>query len=197
MKPIVFLLGSLMLFSGCTKTEEVITIPSDPILYTEITPEVVVSYDTINNVNYYRIDLNHDSAIDFSFSAFRQKIDYYGHIFYGYMFGCSGWGMNRVTLLQHNASTPGIVTLYDSAMIIDSTLTMWRQESYLHFDVPLSYGYKCQTDSSKYLGLMVYKNNRQFYGWIKLDWDKATLKLTVKSFAIRNEPDRAIRAGEN
>jgi hypothetical protein len=208
MRILIFILGAFILFTGCKKTEEEIIVPAvifippgystppESIHYTTLNPEVVVSYDTINNVDYYRIDLNNDSAFDFSFYASRQKVDVYGHIYYAYMFGCSGWGKNMVTLLHAHPSAPDIIYLHDSTLVVDSTLPIWRQDSYLYFDVPFSYGYECESDTSKFLGLMVHKNNRQYYGWVRLDWDKTTMKLTVKNFAIRNEPDLSIRAGE-
>ncbi len=93
-------------------------------------------------------------------------------------------------------SKPGSRYLYGTGEAFDSSF-LWREYVRFYHQVPFQVYYFCESDTSGYLGLMVLKNNRKYYGWVLVDWNRTTLRLKVKSYAIRKDPDLAIKAGEH
>ncbi len=193
MKRYSFLVLLLVFSVSCKKDQQP---EQDQIIYTDFEPDVTVSYNYIQDTTCFTIDPDHDSVTDFSFSANRVEVILPSGSDWGYTFECTGHNGNQVTLPNQNPKKWDSLYLYDAGIAFDASFSRWRSETYFLFNIPTASYYRCLSDTSKYLGLMISKGGKQYYGWVMVDWDNYRVKLKVKSCAVRTKAGKPLRTGE-
>ncbi len=141
--------------------------------YTLLAPEVEVAcpLDT-SGVNYYNLDLNQDSHIDFMIGAEHSYSDRSSrNIFSEYMVFANSDSLSKVSTLAYNVGdTIGVNNTYSNWDVILSILPImgnvghWPDSAIMH-------------NTTAYIGLKFFDGNHYHYGWLKL-------KTNAKSFSI-------------
>jgi len=181
-----------VLFSSCRKATEP---PSSKLNFisTEVLPNVLIGYDS-PTISVYKIDVNNDTIDDFQIGALWNETITNGHIRFGHTFSITSLDSNKVLGSTKPLEYPQNEVL-KSNYLLDFTRRVWTNDFNFFFNAINTY-VACQSDSSKYLGLMVKKMNQKYLGWIKLDWDLSNQVLKVKSFAITKKSDIIIYTGQ-
>src|SRR5436190_1963842 len=73
--------------------------------------------------------------------------------------------------------------LLDSNVTISTISNYWTATLflYMHVTQPLSSFSHYESGYSKFMGLLLEKNNQHYSGWIRVDWDYPNRKLTLKN----------------
>ena len=180
-----------ILFSASTNAQ---------IVYTDVTPDQVISATTIPSMEDYNIDLNNDGISDYKISCSRS-----GGI-------CPLAPSSRLYInfisdsaLNSNAVVTGTSITYPLAMNFNDSIS-----SGLSFS---SFGYLRRNTSGgpctgtfgvwsysidRYLGLKLIVGANTYYGWARMQIDVITgiPSCTIKDYAYNSIPNQPILAGE-
>ena len=170
------------------------------IVYTDVTPDQVISATTIPSTEDYNIDLNNDGINDYKISCSRS-----GGI-------CPLAPSSRLYInfisdsaLNSNAVVTGTSITYPLAMNLNDSIS-----SGLSFS---SFGYLRRNTSGgpctgtfgvwsysidRYLGLKLIVGGNTYYGWARMQIDVVTgiPSCTIKDYAYNSIPNQPILAGE-
>ena len=170
------------------------------IVYTDVTPDQVISATTIPSTEDYNIDLNNDGINDYKISCSRS-----GGI-------CPLAPSSRLYInfisdsaLNSNAVVTGTSITYPLAMNLNDSIS-----SGLSFS---SFGYLRRNTSGgpctgtfgvwsysidRYLGLKLIVGANTYYGWARMQIDVVTgiPSCTIKDYAYNSIPNQPILAGE-
>ena len=170
------------------------------IVYTDVTPDQVISATTIPSTEDYNIDLNNDGINDYKISCSRS-----GGI-------CPLAPSSRLYInfisdsaLNSNAVVTGTSITYPLAMNLNDSIS-----SGLSFS---SFGYLRRNTSGgpctgtfgvwsysidRYLGLKLIVGGNTYYGWARMQIDVVTgiPSCTIKDYAYNSIPNQPILAGD-
>ena len=170
------------------------------IVYTDVTPDQVISATTIPSMEDYNIDLNNDGISDYKISCSRS-----GGI-------CPLAPSSRLYInfisdsaLNSNAVVTGTSITYPLAMNLNDSIS-----SGLSFS---SFGYLRRNTSGgpctgtfgvwsysidRYLGLKLIVGANTYYGWARMQIDVVTgiPSCTIKDYAYKSIPNQPILAGD-
>ncbi len=170
------------------------------IVYTDVTPDQVISATTIPSMEDYNIDLNNDGINDYKISCSRS-----GGI-------CPLAPSSRLYInfisdsaLNSNAVVTGTSITYPLAMNLNDSIS-----SGLSFS---SFGYLRRNTSGgpctgtfgvwsysidRYLGLKLIVGGNTYYGWARMQIDVVTgiPSCTIKDYAYNSIPNQPILAGD-
>lgn len=195
----VLQIGVLLLFSSCSKNNDLETIKNDVpinnesgIIHTDIEPDFVSE----NTNDFYDIDLNHDGIVDFTLGQWTDSYHYLLSL------GSSNGG-NRCLSIPELFSARIVPLDMDSE--ISNTASYPNGESYeapdgFFFGIgdcedggSCSYDWKDKND--KYLGLKFFIKGKIHYGWARLDVTSNT-QWVIKDYAYNATPNKPILAGQ-
>ncbi|GDX51921.1 hypothetical protein LBMAG27_09680 [Bacteroidota bacterium] len=151
------------------------------IVYHDILPD-----DSLNNFNvmeYQFLDLNNDGVTDIKFTANRNPTGFdniYAQAKPGDQFLVYPLSFN-VPIGSATSSSNYFDNGYDLVQFYSSF--NWEFGPWLN-------------TTDKYLGVKVHEGANDFYGWIRLDVNVPSSKITVKDFALNTSPNTPILAGD-
>ena len=170
------------------------------IVYTDVTPDQVISATTVPSMEDYNIDLNNDGISDYKISCSRSggtcPLDPSSRLYINFI---------SDSALNSNAVVTGTSITYPLAMNFNDSIS-----SGLSFS---SFGYLRRNTSGgpctgtfgvwsysidRYLGLKLIVGGNTYYGWARMQIDVVTgiPSCTIKDYAYNSIPNQPILAGE-
>ena len=158
--------------------------------YTLLSPEVeVVCPSDTSGVNYYNLDLNQDSQIDFMIGAEHSYSDRSSlFILNEYMVFANSDSLSKVSTLAYNVGdTIGINNTYYNWDVMLSILPIMGNVGQWPDNA-------IKDNTTAYIGLKFFHSNNFYYGWLKLKTNAKS--FTIIGYAWNKSADEQIIVGQ-
>lgn len=164
------------------------------IVYTDVTPDVVVYGYYTSGLGSYSFDINDDGTNDFKLTHMdfvlpNAEADIY-----------STNTSNSEVLGEVNPTDFDIVYALEQNSLIDSLQTTWLSpDAYQYLGKLYSNGsapWQWGSATDKYLGIRIMIGNQWHYGWVRINVPSNGGNITLKDYAYESMAGQSILAGE-
>ncbi len=162
------------------------------IIYTPLKPYVVLT-----GTNHYSLDLNNDGTTDFTINQFVSYKTSGGVKVNNAVMVCSHSDYVQDSDFSHEPKYR-FGAADNAGVLLGESMNIWRANPLIDYKVlPNGSGEGFFAGKGdKYLGLILEKNSKTYFGWARINVNKGCDTIIIKDYAYNAKADSSIKTGQ-